>query len=480
VTNTIPEQNLLILGTLEAVLAKSASRLDTAARAERLKAAALMECAEQGYSNLTIAEVAKRAKVSTATIHGEYKDRDTLLVAAMEMLFGIVANDVIERPAIADPVQRVEWLLLAHGFVYAQPLATWFFRLHVTLAWAGHPHLHDIGQRVFEGIDAFWAGFLDDLIAQELLVPVDLAVAVPLILGPIERCTIISRLGCGEDEAGRPALADVARHTAENLFKVWGGPAFAGAKRAAADHPAPLPANTFLTTAIAPKASPAPSSLAQRLEAALAENTAPQTPARRKTRILLAAAVECQERGYNDASMIEVAARAGVSTATLYRHYDEKKTLFTCALEQELRTRLPKPSATDAAANPTDDIAAALFTMAQRDADPDWVWIPNILMASEVSGTAPIVALAREQRAATETFWAARLAALTEAGHLAPCDPAMAINQLLGPIERSGVLALILFGKAGVDQARLAQLARASAAFLFQRYGGARQSTSPE
>jgi AcrR family transcriptional regulator len=467
-TDTSTDQNLLVRATLERVLARSAGRLDAAARSERLKAAALMECAEKGYAELTIADVAKRAKVSTATIYADYEDRDALLVAAMEMLFGIIASDVIEEPPEEDPVKRVEQLLLAHGHVYAEPLAMWFFRLHVTLAWSGYPHLHEIGQRVFEGIDRFWSSFLGDLIAQGQLAPLDLDVAVPVLLGPIERCTIISRLACGDDETGRPTLREVARYGAESLFKVWGGPAYRGPKQGSSP--------SFVTRDLEAAAPTAPSSRSDRLAAALEAMTTKQTPAQRKARILLAAAIECQERGYNSASMLEVAARAGVSTATLYKHYRDKKTLFASALEQEIRDRRILTAPSRDVADPESDLASAVHAIADLAADPDWVWIPKVIMASEISGSPTVVALARDQRAAAEGALIERLTALVQSGVLKPCDLALAINMLLGAVERSGVLALVLFGKDGVDRAKLGKLAQASVRHLFLLQGGVSQA----
>jgi AcrR family transcriptional regulator len=456
------KENLLVRAALEAILAKSVHRLDATARAERLKAAALMECAEKGYVNLTIADVARRAKISTATIYADYADRDALLASAMEMLFLIVAGDVIELPDEADPVRRVERLLIAHGMVYAEPLAKWFFRLHVTLAWAGHGHLRDMGRRVFDGIDAFWMAFLLRLVEEGHLAALELDLVVPILLGPVERCTIIAALACGDDSADRPRLEDVARHSAQALFKVYGRGGD-GVRLRTDMQAAPALAQTGATP-----------SLQARLDQAMADVKGGQSPEQRKQRILLAAAVECRERGYNAASMIEVAARAGVSTAALYKHYNSKQSLFVRVLEQQMRDRRAFDHLRVAPAMSERTVAEAIFSLAQMESDPEWSWIPTTTMASELSGAAEIVTLAREQRQAVEAFWSGVLADLVSAGQLEPCDPALTLNLLSGAVERSGVLALILFGEEAVDLAKLAALAQASAAFLFQLHGPGR------
>lgn len=478
-------QTPLVQAALEAVLGRSDSRLDTAARHERIKAAALMECARNGYGNLAIADIARRARVSTATIYEAYGDRDTLLVAAMEMALGIVAADVIAVPASDDPRVRVEQLLVAHGEVYRQPLAAWFHRLHVTLAWSGHPHLHVTGRVVSEGIDRFWRQFLNGLVETGHLQPLDCDVVIPLILGPVERATIIARLACGDTDPARPALEDVARHCTAILFDLWGA-------RADASPPATPDAAAVAGLVSAMGRLEGPALPLARLAQAFREGSDRPTPRARLRRILLAAAVECQDRGYNAAGVLEVSARARVSTATLYKQFRDKADLFVTALEHEVQLRSrsgPLQAAIQAlvAGDGSDALATAIFLVAASEADPDWAWMPNIVMASEISGTARVARVGRRNRSRVEALVAAVLArsgapAGRDAGPAgAPAGPgahgsdrALALNFLLGGVERSGVLALILFGRPAVSLQALATLSLAAADCL-SRWQAVRQ-----
>jgi AcrR family transcriptional regulator len=437
---------LLVKAALEAVLAKSASRLDVAARSERLKAAALMECADKGYAALTIAHIAKRAKVSTATIYAEYPDRDALLVAAMEMLFTILASDVIEMPRADDPQERVEQLLIAHGQVYAEPLAVWFFRLHVMLAWSGHAHLRDMGHFIFRGIDGFWQNFLTDLESEGHLVGIDADLLVPLLLGPVERCTIIARLGCGDEQYGRPDLGAVARNAAQILFAVWGKKS----QRPARTDEAPLP----LMPMDGPVAALAPSQSAD-LPNQSEDHDASRatTPKAQRERIMRAAIALCQERGYSAASMQDIAALSGASTATIYRHYVDKADVFSTALESEFALRGPFPDPAGLT------LSEGLMAIGARASDPDWQWMHNVVMASEISGSPRVVAIARSHRKVIEDYVDALLSGMSDADLYSGSTRALMINFLLGAIERSGLLALILFGKDAVDTALLAKLA---------------------
>lgn len=55
---------------------------------ERLIAAMAELCAEKGYGETSVAEVAKRAGVSTASFYRQFKDRQECMLASFEELFG--------------------------------------------------------------------------------------------------------------------------------------------------------------------------------------------------------------------------------------------------------------------------------------------------------------------------------------------------------------------------------------------------------
>jgi AcrR family transcriptional regulator len=456
VTPTIAA-NLLVPASLEALLSRSSKRSDLTARLQRLHAAALMECAIKGYADLKLADVAARAKVSTASIYKTYKDRDALLVAAVETLFHILASDVIEIPQIADPVKRVEQLLIAHGEVYAQPLSTWLFRLYASLASSGHIGLRQTGLKIFQGIDSFWHNFISQLVCEGHLVALLPDQVVPQLLGPIERCTILYQLGCGDEDALRAqALAAAARHGAQTLFRLWG-------RQNQGQGIAELSQAFGLKISIPPMPqSPLPpvsSRLAQRSETS--ERLGPQEET--DERILLAAAVVCQERGYHGASMQEVADRAKVSTATLYKRFQDKSDLFCAAVEREFALRVGFEGLTVGSQDPATVLATALATIAQRAKDPEWTWMYNVMMASDISGTPRLIALARKDRATAEAL----IKPIFAAGNpphpsnrgLSDAEIALSINWLLGTVERFGLFFLILFGSEKVDTGEIATFA---------------------
>jgi AcrR family transcriptional regulator len=68
---------------------------------ERLIAAMAEVCAEGGYAGATVAEVTRRAGVSTASFYRQFKDRRECLLASFEELFGRLLGEV-ERACVAE------------------------------------------------------------------------------------------------------------------------------------------------------------------------------------------------------------------------------------------------------------------------------------------------------------------------------------------------------------------------------------------
>lgn len=68
---------------------------------ERLIAAMAEVCGERGYADSSVAEVAKRAGVSTASFYRQFKGRKECLLVSFEELFGRLLEE-IERACAAE------------------------------------------------------------------------------------------------------------------------------------------------------------------------------------------------------------------------------------------------------------------------------------------------------------------------------------------------------------------------------------------
>jgi AcrR family transcriptional regulator len=74
---------------------------------ERLIAAMAEVCAERGYAETSVAEVAKRAGVSTASFYRQFKDRRECMLASFEELFGRLLEALEGAcPSDAEPGER--------------------------------------------------------------------------------------------------------------------------------------------------------------------------------------------------------------------------------------------------------------------------------------------------------------------------------------------------------------------------------------
>jgi AcrR family transcriptional regulator len=61
---------------------------------ERLVAAMAEVCGERGYAESSVAEIAKRAGVSTASFYRQFKDRRECMLASFEELFGRLLEEI--------------------------------------------------------------------------------------------------------------------------------------------------------------------------------------------------------------------------------------------------------------------------------------------------------------------------------------------------------------------------------------------------
>jgi AcrR family transcriptional regulator len=191
----------------------------------------------------------------------------------------------------------------------------------------------------------------------------------------------------------------------------------------------------------------------------------------RHVRVQLAAMLECAEHGYEAASMAGVATRAGVSTATLYQDYPDKRALFIDAAKLQARFGMDYNSLIDPKLDPTQILASLNYSIVSVLADPDFLWFHRVSMASEISDAPDLIAASRLTRSHTEDFWFNYLTRLEEEGFLHPSDHALTTNLLLGPTQRRSITSMIFFGVSDVTDDNLADLALASTDFVVRLLG---------
>jgi AcrR family transcriptional regulator len=459
---------------VEDAAGKSVARLDAVGRGLRVQAAMILEIAAAGYSNAQVAAVAKRAEVSTATIYRDFGNRNALMLAALEWFIELVAQHWVIRTSYTDPVKRLEALFLSYGTALNDPFLAWIIRLYIVQANTAAPHLLAMGHAIRKANQSFWEQEIASLEAQGHLVPTHNAIVVALMIEAIERRTILARLAFGENDDRGPALGDVAEHMALAVFRVFGTKAFWEHRD---DKPAPGWLNDAAAThGLEIKAPVAvldlPSKrLGEYANRILARDVNRLDGEARKNRIQLAALVECMEVGYEAATLSSVASRAGVSTATFYSDYTDKRDLFIDAIKLQARFLVDFNSLIDPELATAETMATLLFSISTLLADPDFLWMHRIAMTSDISDAPDLIQSSRDTRVHNEGFWSQYLESLEAKGSFIANERSLTVNILLGATQRRSILSMIIFGVDDKINGDLLTLTRASVDFVLRLVG---------
>ncbi|MGP3755088.1 TetR/AcrR family transcriptional regulator [Streptomyces sp. IBSNAI001] len=172
--------------------------------------------------------------------------------------------------------------------------------------------------------------------------------------------------------------------------------------------------------------------------------TAPRGRIDKRQAILDAAFTVFARRGYENACVREIAEEAGVAKPTVYNHLRDKENLFRHAIEAAADTVMAENLAVaERLRAPGDDLRAALEDTAYRMLQVccgERARALRWLTYAQVGGFPDLIAAVQDRtQGRLGDALADRLARLSLAGRLRPCDPALAAEQLLslltGPME---------------------------------------------
>ncbi|CAM5338868.1 TetR/AcrR family transcriptional regulator [Streptomyces fumanus] len=180
------------------------------------------------------------------------------------------------------------------------------------------------------------------------------------------------------------------------------------------------------------------------MASAAAVRTAPRGRIDKRQAILDAAFDVFAEHGYAQALVQEIAERAGVAKPTVYNHFTDKETLFRATLTAAAHAVMDGNIATlDRMRSPGEDLRATMNEVAyqlarsccdRRSRSLRWLTYAQVARFPDLIEIVQGCTSVRIAEAMAD-----RLARLTLAGRLRPCDPAVAAEQLLalvtGPLE---------------------------------------------
>jgi TetR/AcrR family transcriptional regulator of autoinduction and epiphytic fitness len=185
--------------------------------------------------------------------------------------------------------------------------------------------------------------------------------------------------------------------------------------------------------------------------------------------ILEAAVAEFESRGFPDASMDRISARAEVSKRTLYKYFESKDRLLISIIELAAR-RLAELE--DLRYSPERPIREQLVELAWAEGQilrsPDAVAISRIIISETLRN--PELAEATRGRLDKTRAFAAMLRAAAEDGALIIADPQEAAQEFIALIKAKAFWPVI-FGEEIVSEARMGEIIETSVDFIMLRYG---------
>jgi len=178
--------------------------------------------------------------------------------------------------------------------------------------------------------------------------------------------------------------------------------------------------------------------------AAATARTAPRGRIDKRQAILEAAFDVFADRGYAQALVQEIAERAGVAKPTVYNHFTDKETLFRASLTAVAQAVMDGNIAElDRLRDPKKDLRRTMNEVAHhlvrsccdhRSRSLRWLTYAQVVRFPDLIEVVQGYTSLRIAEALAD-----RLARLTLSGHLRPCDPEVAAEQLLalvtGPLE---------------------------------------------
>lgn len=212
----------LLQKTVEEILAQPIGRFDAEGRQRRIQAATVQECAAVGFEAATMTGIADRAGISTATLYKHFKNKTELFTDGVQIVIPTVAESMTITDDSTDPRVRVFNMLTNHSAAFNDPFMTWLYRMHVSRDSSLGPQLLIMARASRMITEQHWSRQLSRLESEGHLLPSDHLVTTNLLLGPIERRTVLARLLFGEEDVHGPNDAALVGSCTDMLFKLYG------------------------------------------------------------------------------------------------------------------------------------------------------------------------------------------------------------------------------------------------------------------
>ncbi len=288
---------------------------------ERLMTAMLALCAQQGYQAVSIAQVSSAAGVSSATFYEQFESKEECLLTAYQAAAARVLDQMqpVQPSRCASEAEWVEAASQALGRLLQalerEPNAG---RVLVIEAWAAGPRVDAERPRILAVFEARAQGLIDS--APALVGTVDLPLVA--LLGAVR--SIVSRHLRTHAEHELPALSADIVAWLQSYARPGRRARWSTGRRAT------------LSTNLGPPrvpAAPVPARLPRgrhRLPPGIVAHS-------RRTRLVYATAEVTFVKSYEDATVADIVAAAGVARDVFYEHFTDKQHAFLEAQQHAIQ-----------------------------------------------------------------------------------------------------------------------------------------------
>lgn len=194
-----------------------------------------------------------------------------------------------------------------------------------------------------------------------------------------------------------------------------------------------------------------------------------ETSGDKHEQIFQAAADEFREKGFHDASMDRISARAGASKRTVYKHFESKENLF----QELIRRHWSQFAATlDVTYEKDRNIRDQLMELGQAEGklltSPEVMATTRLIMSELLRN--PELAEENQEKTDYKASFETMLRDATADGQLRVGDPRMAAEEFIGLIK-SKAFWPVVFGAPVVTPEEMADIVESSVEMIMARYG---------
>lgn len=189
----------------------------------------------------------------------------------------------------------------------------------------------------------------------------------------------------------------------------------------------------------------------------------------KREQIFQAAVAEFQEKGFRDASMDRVSARAGASKRTVYKHFESKEKLFQELVRRHWARFASSLEVTyEKGRDIRDQLTDLGHAQGQLFTSPEVMAMTKLVM-SEVLRSPELVE-ENQQKTDYKRFFQAMLRDAVEDGQLETADPNAAADEFIALIKGKAFWPVVL-GAPVVTEAEMSKIVDDSVAMVMSRYG---------